>query len=400
MGRFLRRAWCRAAVVAVDPFAGAHERLQRWLLEHAYEVWWSRGADRLRGGYHERLRLDASPTDEPRRTRVQVRQIFAYSRASGLGWRGPAVTAVNHGLEFFLSRYARADHLFRALVAPDGAPLDERAVLYDQAFALLGLASAFEVLGEARLRKTARGLHDHLRAQLAHAGGGFEESAPRSGPLSANSHMHLLEASLAWIELDEDPRWMTLAAEIVELALTRWIDPRSGALREFFGADWQPTSGSLGRIVEPGHQFEWAWLLLRYGARAKDARLAAAALRLIEIGETHGVDPARGVAMNALLDDMSVLDGEARLWPQTERIKAACIAAEVTGEARYSRTASQATETLMRYLDVPVLGLWRDRMNLVGHFIEEPVRASSFYHIVGAVAELGRLARLSYKTNK
>ena len=31
-----------------------------------------------------------------------------------------------------------------------------------------------------------------------------------------------------------------------------------------FDADWRPLAGLTGRLVEPGHQFEWAWLLERW----------------------------------------------------------------------------------------------------------------------------------------
>ena len=48
------------------------------------------------------------------------------------------------------------------------------------------------------------------------------------------------------------------------LALTRFIDPETGVLREFFDADWRAPGGEDG-LVEPGHQFEWAWLLQRWG---------------------------------------------------------------------------------------------------------------------------------------
>jgi mannose/cellobiose epimerase-like protein (N-acyl-D-glucosamine 2-epimerase family) len=107
--------------------AAAHVALRHWLVGHAYDLWWLRGADRDRGGFHVRLRQDATPTGEPRRARLHPRQVYAYSRAARLGWPGPAAAAVTHGIEFFLAHYARPDGLFRSLVTPDGAPLGWRA---------------------------------------------------------------------------------------------------------------------------------------------------------------------------------------------------------------------------------------------------------------------------------
>ncbi len=98
--------------------------------------------------------------------------------------------------------------------------------------------------------------------------------------------------------------------------------------------------------------------------------------------------------MNSLLDDYSPHDAGARLWPQTERLKAASIAARLTGEARYFTMAVSAAEGLMRYLDTPIAGLWRDRIDVDGKVVDEPAPASSFYHLVAAVGEISALARM------
>ncbi|HEY6643914.1 AGE family epimerase/isomerase [Povalibacter sp.] len=364
------------------------ESLKRWLLESAYAVWWANGADHERGGFHERLRMDGTATGEPRRARLHPRQMYAYDIADELGWNGPNEKAVQHALDFYLAHYRRPDGLFRTLVAADGSLMDDHAILYDQAFALVGLAAAYDTLDDEALRESARDLHEQLRAQLQHPAGGFEEANPRVLPLTSNSHMHLLEACLAWMDLDHDARWQATAQEIVELALMHFIDPVTGLLREFFDGAWQPAAGDVGRIVEPGHQFEWGWLLLRWVERTGEARAREPALRMIQFGERLGVDERRGVAITSLLTDGSVRDPLARLWPQTERIKAACIAAETTRQPEYWTMAAAAARGLLKYLDTPMRGLWRDKMNPDGTFVEEPAPASSFYHIVCAIAEL------------
>ncbi len=367
----------------------ARDELKDWLCRHAYPLWWDRGADRTQGGFHERLGLNGEPLTEPRRARVQPRQMYAYSLAGRLGWNGPARQAIEHGLEFFLTRYRRSDGLFRTLVTWDGRPADEEVLLYDQAFALLGFAAACSVdAGRDDLRTLATDIHNRLREEFRHPVAGFHESPSRSYPLSSNSHMHLLEASLAWMDAGGGAHWEALAAQIVDLALERCVDRRSGAIREHFAADWSPAPGLAGRIVEPGHQFEWAWLLMRWAQRTGNTPAMDSALRLIGIGEAWGVARTREVVVGAVLDDGSVHDPQARLWPQTERIKAACRAAVVTGEARHWHAAIAAVRCLLKYLDTPIRGLWRDRMDADGNFVSEPAPASSFYHLVGAVAEL------------
>src|SRR3979409_1982936 len=180
-----------AQVAAV---AAACTGLVSWLLESAYPIWSARGIDSVRGGFQERLTLSGEATNDARRARVQPRQIFAFSRAPSLGWTGDAAGAVAQGLSYFLTRYRRGDGLFRTAVTPDGAPLDDRALLYDQAFALLGFAAAAPLLGSSfNLAGEAEQLRLALFKHLKRAGPGFESGLPHGPPLLSNPHMHLLE---------------------------------------------------------------------------------------------------------------------------------------------------------------------------------------------------------------
>jgi mannose-6-phosphate isomerase len=374
------------------PLRATCAALRQWLLDDAYPLWWTHGADHQRGGFHECLQADGQPVHAPRRARLHPRQIYAYSLADDLGCDGLTLPAVRHGLDFYLRHYPRADGLMRTLVAPDGASLSDEVLLYDQAFALFGLAAAFEVLNDESIRDRARDLLALLRRSFAHPLGGFIEAPAADIPLTSNSHMHLFEAAMAWRELDSDPRWQTLGAEMAELAVTRFR--HDGQIREFFTADWSPVPGHEGERVEPGHQFEWAWLLLRWATPLKDQRIATAALALLDLAEARGVDAQRGVAMNALLADGAIHDGQARLWPQTERLKAACLAWETTRAPRYRAMAEQAATAIQRYLQTPMPGLWRDVMDIDGKLLEQPSPASSFYHLACAIAELdGTLQR-------
>jgi mannose/cellobiose epimerase-like protein (N-acyl-D-glucosamine 2-epimerase family) len=200
--------------------------------------------------------------------------------------------------------------------------------------------------------------------------------------------MHLLEAALAWEEAGGDKGWADLADRIVELALARFIDPGTGLLREFFSEDWSPAPGLDGSLVEPGHQFEWSWLLARHGRSRPHAASLAAAWRLFE-GGLKGVDPQRGVAMDAYDIGGGVRSARARLWPQTEWLKAAMILATVTDDGRREACLTQAARAqraLWRYLTPS--GLWRDKMLENGKFIDEPAPASSFYHVMAAFSQV------------
>ncbi|HUG62994.1 MAG TPA: AGE family epimerase/isomerase, partial [Methylomirabilota bacterium] len=347
------------------------------------------------GGFHERLGTRCEIRPEPRRTRVLARQIYVFAMAGRFGFQGDWRRACREGVDYFMARAVKPDATVRLVIAADGSPVDDMFNLYDQAFALFAFAAAAPVVEDrARMEAAATALREALLTRYRHPASGFEEGDPPTAPLKANPHMHLFEACLAWVDAGGDLVWSSLADEIAELCLSHFIDPHSGFLREFFAADWTPAPGVDGRIVEPGHQFEWAWLMTRWGVRKDRPDALAAARKLAALGEAHGVDPVRGVAFNELFDDGGIKDGVARLWPQTERIKChmalAAIASTDAEKAHHLDCAGDAGEALLRYFDVETPGLWRDRMELDGSFLVEPAPASTFYHIVCGIDEFDR----------
>lgn len=343
--------------------ARERDRLKAWLDERVYPRWWSAGADMVGGGFHDRLDGAGRPIAGAKRCRVQARQVHAYSLAEAFGWDGPWRAVMDHGHLVLEAKFRRADGLYRTRLAADA---DDTVDLYDQAFVLLaGSALAGRGDGEAATRAEA------LLARLpTDAGGGFAELDGEAR--LANPNMHLFEAFLAW-------SWSDLACGQARLALTKLIDAETGALSEFFGPGW---TAPEKREVWPGHQFEWAWLLMRHAGESGDGAALAAGLRLIELGERSGVDPARNVAVNALDETLSVVDPGTRLWPQTERLRAHLLAGAVTGDEACWRSALSAAAGLAQFLTDD--GQWID--SLEGDDRTAP--ASSLYHIVGAIAQL------------
>jgi mannose-6-phosphate isomerase len=363
-------------------------RLVTWLAGAAYPLWAQHGIDPQNGGFIETLAQNGFGLPHPRRARVHPRQIYAFAQAPGLGWKGDVRSILRRGTDYFITHYRRPDGLFRTLAGVDGTPLDDRALLYDQAFALLGYAAAATAL-DARdeFEKRALELRGAIESQFRADNGAFRSDENPHGLFESNPHMHLLEACLAWGETGDDPGWTEWAKHIAELAARRFIRPATGSLGESFTADWRPAPGMAGRVVEPGHQFEWAWLLLR-AENPPAGPLREIALRLIAIGEESGV--RNRVAINALLDDLCVHDPNARFWPQTERLKAALLAARLTEETKYWEMAAAAAASLLPYLQTPVPGLWFDVQLPSGELVDSPAPASTFYHLVGAIVALDR----------
>lgn len=364
-------------------------RLADWMRLRALPLWATVGLHDG-PGFAETLGLDGRTLPGPSRSLVQARQIFVYAQAAQLGWTGPWRRAVWSGLDALATRFTRTDGQVMAVVSADGAPLDETSRLYDQAFVLLAQAAA-QSAGHDQdgLENQASALRDHILAG-ALPQGGFREAGAH--PYQANAQMHLLEAAMAWEGQSADPAWAGLSDRIVHLAIARFIDPDSGMLREFFDAGWRPAPGEDGRLIEPGHQFEWAWLLTRFALARGRYDVAETARRLYGAGR-QGVAERSGIAQDALNDDGTIRSARARLWPQTEWLKAALLLADQARDGErvaLIADAEAALRALLLYLTPD--GLWRDKRLPDGSFVDEAAPASSFYHIMAAFDQLAALS--------
>jgi mannose/cellobiose epimerase-like protein (N-acyl-D-glucosamine 2-epimerase family) len=376
--------------------------LVEWLRIDALPLWSQRGVDRHSGGFFEMLSPEGIPIEEPRRTRLVARQIYVFASAGKSGWQNidTANELVAHGLDFLCHKSLSTQGRLYSAVAPTGEPIRPDFDLYDHAFALFGLATAAH-LGHSReaLSALGRALRDVMVQGFKHPIAGFEEAMPPRGPLNSSPHMHLLEAFLEWESADSDSGWQELSDDIAELALSRLIDAETGCIREHFTHDWDPGDGEPGRLLEPGHHCEWAWLLWRWAvARDRCDEVLPTVWRLTEIAERHGINEDTGLATNELWDDFTPRDQRSRLWPQTERIKANIAVAELGTGSRRELAVQRATAAavgLRRYLDTRTAGLWHETLDEHGHPVPGPARASSLYHLVGAIRELDRFVNLN-----
>ena len=357
-----------------------------WLLDHAAPLWATAGVT-SDGLFAEAIDLTEKPVATPRRMKVLARQIYSFCEIGLLGWSGPWREIVERALEKTLKPLRRGDGLFVHTIALDGTVADARADLMDHAFILFALAYAARALKRSELVTLAHEIMDLIEARWSNAHGGYDEGEAVSAlPRRQNPHMHMFEAMLALYDTSGESRWHNAADAISNLCARRFIDPESGALREYFTSHWEP-AGSDGRIVEPGHCFEWAWLMQRNPHDPVRIELADG---LMSFARRYGIDRARNVAIYEVMTDGTLRDNSARLWAQTERLKAALPRWRRTKERAEATEIVAAYRGLAQYFDTPIAGAWRDRMLANGAFNQEPAPASSLYHIVCAISELVR----------
>ncbi|GAB4361987.1 MAG: hypothetical protein Kow0026_25460 [Oricola sp.] len=366
------------------------EEAKRWMLEIAFPYWARHGIDYRAGGVHEALQFDGRPAPHPaKRLRVLARQIYCFSQARMLGWDGDADGILRHCLDTLTSTGWHRDGGWIHLFNPDGSVRDEKRDTYDQCFVLFALAWLHRATGWPEARQWSDRTLDFMYDTLAdHAHGGFFEDDARSLPRRANPHMHFLEAMLAWYEATGEEHYLDRAHAMVTLFERHFFDAGNSTLSEYFGCDWtRLRAEAADRRVEPGHHYEWAWLLSRFAAYRDSPPVEAKARQLFAIAAAFGHHVTTGAAANGMQPDGSGVETTARLWPQTEALKAA-----ITFEKKGLVVAAELRQRMVsvlftRYLDRPVAGGWYDAIDMQGRVMAPDMPSSSFYHVVCALTE-------------
>lgn len=370
-----------------------NEGIRSWMFDKALPLWADRGIDRKYGGYVEQLTLDGEDAEVLfKRTRVTARQIYVFSHAATLGWeRGHELAA--HGIAFLTQRtWQGPDNGFARTLTRTGDLLDATPDLYDHAFALFAFAwrhkAARDELSKTWMHRTL----DYIEAHLSHPSGlGFWHEIPPKGWRQQNPHMHLTEACLAAFEATGEKRFAKTATQLIDLFGAKFFDLHSGTLAEYFTDDLSRAPGPEGRIVEPGHQMEWAWIL--NVARKQLGLDTADRIRaLIRFAETHGVDKTTNITYNSIRDDGAPLDRGSRSWPNTERLKAAVALWELDGVDPSAVIEPTIRLLLERYLRREPVGTWMDSFDEKGAPLNKTVPASTLYHVFLAFAEVLRIS--------
>jgi mannose-1-phosphate guanylyltransferase/mannose-6-phosphate isomerase len=360
-------------------------RVRHWLFAETLPLWSSAGVDWVNGGFHEALTFQGEPVVRERRMRTMARQIYAFSVAKEMGWGGPVNDLVTHGIDFITKKGKSKNGGWVKSFHPDGTIKDAGEDLYDHSCILLAAAHAHRV-GNAEAMRLGLETYGFVERHLLDAvHGGFKETSDGGLPRRSNPHMHLLEAYLAWYEATGDTAWLERSADIIALFASRFFDADTWTLGEFFEDGWSPCHGAKGEWTEPGHHFEWAWLLVNYAKAAGRPEFVKPARKLYASAIANGLNRATGLAYDAVSKDGLPLVRTSRSWPQTEAIKAA-IALDGTGGPDMKPEIESRVGRLFRWhIDPAPQGMWIDLIDEKGRNKAQDVPASIFYHLVCAL---------------
>ncbi|MEO0998458.1 MAG: AGE family epimerase/isomerase, partial [Pseudomonadota bacterium] len=289
------------------------------------------------------------------------------------------------GLDFLLAACRRDDGLYGCVVDLHKRELiDPTPDLYDTAFVLLALSRAHGLLGATGLGTAIDALLDGLDRAFARAPGeGFRERLPPPAERRQNPHMHLFESCLTLAAASGDAAHRRRADDLLAFVRERFIDLEAGVVWERVDDGGK----TLARSFEPGHSFEWVWLLAEHqrvlgtaaGLDDIQSRLYQQAVRV--------VGDAPRIGLEATLEAMPPEHG-ARLWSMTEALRAHLEMGR-RGDAAASERAVATCNALFRdWLEPAIAGGWHDHFDGEGRMVSADMPASSLYHIMTAIEAL------------
>jgi mannose/cellobiose epimerase-like protein (N-acyl-D-glucosamine 2-epimerase family) len=370
-------------------------RYRDWIAAKALPLWATAGFDAGRGMFQERLDKRGAPQEYvPRRAMVQCRQIYVFAHAAYLGWFPEGGRLAEVAMDSLLAKFCDGRDPsggFAFSISPEGRVVSSVRDAYAQAFVLFAIAWLYRLNGDPRLIDYADRTIAFIEAQLWDpVRGGLYDSAPvtdrskRQNPL-----MHLLEAYIALEAAAPARGYLERARALVDIFKTRLFLSDPGVLLEYFAEDWSAHQDPLKRrIFEPGHHFEWVWLLREY-EKLSGEDVSAWILQLDGIARENGLAD-NGLIYDELATDLSVVKDSHRIWPHTEGSKAA-VARYFGGDCEAPHFAAAMLDALQEtFLDKPFAGGWIDHISAVGVSLVDYAPASSLYHLFLAAAETSR----------
>jgi mannose-6-phosphate isomerase len=286
----------------------------------------------------------------------------------------------------------RASALFRSLqrhfhdaeyggwfysVDPQGKPLDTRKDLYTHAFILFACAHYWAKVREPLVESVLNAALEVIAVRFANGDGLYEASLERdwaplgSGPLQ-NPLMHLAEAFLATLSVREDAATQGALLALAAGMQQRFIDRQHGVMLE------KPL-GAVDNWFEPGHQFEWLFLL-ESSPLLRGTALHGSLERAFAFAEQSGVDPRSGAVSGMLDTNGGLRDGTQRIWAQAEYLRALTLRVD-----NLSRLQHQLAALQQHFLHT---GGWHECLDAKGEVSRRDMPSTTPYHLATCLSGL------------
>jgi mannose/cellobiose epimerase-like protein (N-acyl-D-glucosamine 2-epimerase family) len=309
------------------------------------------------------------------RTMACARQLFVFSRVGDVAHADTLFASLLH---YFQDK--QNGGWFYSVDA-NGAPWERQKDLYTHAFVIFACAEyarhghrpeALAVLDETSALIEARfgGDGGLLNAVMS------EDFGDVLGTPLQNPLMHLTEAWLAARDTTGDAIFDRRLAALAAGVASAFVHEATGCIAEL-------PIGSANNWLEPGHQFEWLFLVEGSRHEAFEARgLSVSLARAFDFAQRFGVDASTG-GVAASVDEIGrVIDSTQRIWAQTEYLRALATHGSETARAALP---AQIERFAGRFLHASG---WTECRSAAGAITRAEMPSTTPYHLATAYAAL------------
>ena len=215
-----------------------------------------------------------------------------------------------------------------------GNPLDTKKQIYAIGFAIYGLSEYARATGDEEALAYAQQLFDVIEQHSFDSEqNGYVEALTRDWqPIedmrlsdkdenekkTMNTHLHILEPYTNLYRVWKDERLERQLRNLIEVFISRILDPQTGHLNLFFEEDWT----NKYRIYSYGHDIEASWLIheaaLVLGDPEVLKRIEPIIIRIAQAAD-EGLNPDGSMIYENFLDKQKI-DRELHWWVQAENV--------------------------------------------------------------------------------
>jgi len=360
-------------------------------------------------GFFHYFRDDGTIYDRSHRHLVSsTRFVFNYAMA-WLAFGNPAyLDAAKHGLRYLRDVHRNVANGGYHWTIRDGQPEDSSNQAYGVAFVLLAYATAVKA-GIDQARAWMDETWELLEQRYWEAEAGlYRDEADADWHFSPyrgqNANMHLCEAMIAAYQATRKARYLDRALTLADHMTRRQAARADGLVWEHYDTawniDWEFNKDDPKNLFkpwgfQPGHQTEWAKLLLIIDPLLRERGmpqdwLVPKAKELFDRALAAAWDEVNGGICYGFAPDGSICDGEKYFWVQAESLAAAALLEDRTGDATYGDWYGRIWRYSWQHMIDHRYGAWyriltRDNRKIDD---EKSPAGKTDYHTMGACHEV------------
>ena len=382
-------------------------RTRTYLTQVLLPFWIKHAPDPEFGGYLTHFDATGKRTGETTKTfLMQIRTLYTMASAHRAGYgEGACAELAQRGARFILDHYWDDEYDGWIWIADrQGNPTCWDKIGYGQCFGVYAFSEYALATGDERGREAALRSYDAVcRHMVDVRHGGFLELFHRDWtPFPAGTaggdrksldvHMHMMEAFTTLYELTGNASHRRRLLAVIDLILDRMLHPDYGlGFAQFsddftplpainfdttWGRDAEPEAGRRAKPLDqtsPGHNVEFAWLLLR-AADVLDIpkeRYAHVLRTMCDHCVTYGIDDTYGGIFADVPMDRTTNLTEKQFWQQAEALIAILDAFLLLGDPKYWQAFVNVWAFVFeKFVAMDAGGEWYERLDRKGNVLD------------------------------